>query len=140
MRQGGLHMDDPDHAGRRHDPSYSAHAGRGAGCGALCLPRHAWRASVLSRACSPCWASTATGSTCFNWMLNPLMIRYVTPHVPGEALAHILCPSRRGTCFSSNLSSQFGAAWLSYTLFESRLPEAEGCLGPGLTPRLRERV
>jgi peptidoglycan/LPS O-acetylase OafA/YrhL len=95
MRQGGLHMDDPIMQGAGMT---LVQLMLGAALvGALCLPSSGFATSVLSRGLLPVLGKYSYGIYVFHWMLNPLMIRYVTPHVPGEALAHFYVLHGRGT-------------------------------------------
>jgi peptidoglycan/LPS O-acetylase OafA/YrhL len=98
--------------------------------GALCLPSTGFATSVLSRGLLPVLGKYSYGIYVFHWMLNPLMIRYVTPFVPGEALAHFYV-LHAAALFLVKSVIAFGAAWLSYTLFESRFLKLKDVLAPG---------
>src|SRR5678815_3173990 len=57
----------------------------------------------------------------------------------GRGPGSFLCPSRRGTV-SRQICHRLRRSVAELHTVREPLPEAEGCLGPGLTPRIAERV
>ncbi len=126
--RGGLHMSDPVMQGVGMTFVQFA---LGAGLvGALCLPQSSIVRAALSRGPLVAFGKYSYGIYVFHWMLNPLMIRYVTPYVPGEALASMYVV-HAAALFVVKSAIAFAAAWLSYTLFESRFLKLKDVLAPG---------